>query len=326
MTLGVLLGSVSAAFFGAGAVCIRVGMRDRTDDGLYTTVLVNAVVLGLGVLVVSLVTSHPAWNWAGVSAFALSGVLGTWVGRGFSFRAVRRMGPSRANAFFITAPVFSAIGGWIVLGERLRLIQAFGGAVALTGLAILVRFSGQAASLAPRGGSADQLALDVPGEGETPIPRRQVLVRRLDGGRGAYVYAALAAMFLGLAFVARKYGTERYESAVVGGFVGTSTALVLLTASAAARGRLDVVRDGLRRTSPWFVLGGIAMSVGLILQFSAYVYLDAWLVSLLIGTQGLWTLMWSSVFIRQEERIRRELVLSILLVVAGVAIITIPGG
>lgn len=319
MTQGVVLGLISAAVFGLGAVCMRVGMRDRADDGLYTTVLVNTLFLGIAMLVVSL----PRWNRAGLLAFCLSGVLATSLGRAFSFRAVRLIGASRANAFSITAPVFSAIGGWIVLDERLQPIQVLGGIVVIAGLALLVRSSGSAESLASQPTTVTAV---LPGESPERVLMRQLLVRRFREGRDAYVYAAIAAMFFGLAFVARKYGIERYPSAVAGGFFGASTALVVLSATAFVRGRLlELILRNVATPSRWFLAGGAAMSFGLIFQFSTYRYLQAWLVSLLLGTQGLWTLLWSYLFIRHEERIRRELIASVLLVVAGVAIITVPG-
>jgi drug/metabolite transporter (DMT)-like permease len=65
------------------------------------------------------------------------------------------------------------------------------------------------------------------------------------------------------------------------------------------------------------------MSGALLTQFAAFSYLDAWLVGVLQGTQGIWALILGWLFIRKEERIDAWVVTSVLLVAAGITLIGI---
>jgi len=58
-------------------------------------------------------------------------------------------------------------------------------------------------------------------------------------------------------------------------------------------------------------------------QFSAFSLVPAWVVGVLQGTQVLWVLLLGFLFLRQEERIDRAVVASVVLVAAGVTLIAI---
>ena len=64
--------------------------------------------------------------WQGV----LAGVLGLWT---YSV-AIQHLGAAHAAAFGALAPVVSALGGWVWLGDRLGLIDAFAVAAAVIGV------------------------------------------------------------------------------------------------------------------------------------------------------------------------------------------------
>jgi drug/metabolite transporter (DMT)-like permease len=289
--VGFVFGLATAGFFATSSILVRIGQRHRTgDDGVFMTVLVNVLTLG----VVALFADPPPWNTAGVLGLVVGGVIGTVGGRSFNLRAVRLIGPSRANAFMTTTPVVAAIAGWIVLDESLGPVEALGGVLAILGLLWLVR------------GRAAQSA----GSGEPSAPIAHYLV------------AAAAPTFFGLAFVARKFGLERYPSSMVGALIGASAAFLVLVSIDAARGRLgDRVAMNLHSIPWWFVGAGVATSAALLSQFTAFTYLPAWVVGILQGTQGIWTIGLSWVFLRGDERIDRTLVGSVLLVAAGVALI-----
>jgi drug/metabolite transporter (DMT)-like permease len=65
------------------------------------------------------------------------------------------------------------------------------------------------------------------------------------------------------------------------------------------------------------------MSCALLTQFAAFSHLDAWMVGVLQGTQGMWALLLGWLFIREEERIDGWVAASVILVVAGVTFIGI---
>jgi drug/metabolite transporter (DMT)-like permease len=300
--MGFLLGAAAAAAFGGAAVLNRIGMRHRSnDDGVLMSILVNVAVLG----VVVLLTSRPEFDPRGILAFVAAGILGTFLGRTSNLRAVRIIGPARANAFLTTAPLISGIGGWLVLGEEVGVGAAVGGLIVLVGLRLVMRNPGSTAA--------------------TDSPTTRVTLPETTGSRiSGYLLAAGGACCFGMAFVMRKLGTIWFPSAIVGAFVGAVSALVIVTIVDSYRGKIRRRwQENVRSIPWWFVAGGVATSAALLLQFSAYFFLPAWTVSLLQGTQVLWTLLWSYFFLRREEHLTLRLLWGVLMVVAGVSIVAL---
>jgi len=274
-------------FFAAGSILVRVGQRHReADDGVFMTVLINVLALGI---MASFVGS-PVWNTSGILALMLGGVVGTVGGRSLILRAIRLIGPSRANAFMTGTPVVAAIAGWIILDETLTTIEALGGLIVIGGLLLLVLARSSAG-----GGQA----------GRSPVSH--------------YVIAGLAPTFFGLAFVIRKWGLERFDSIVLGALIGSVSALAIVVLIDLARRRLrGRIEMNLRSIPWWFVGAGVATSFALLSQYTAFGYLPAW-----VSTQVVWTIGFSLLFLRGDEHIDRVLVGSVVLVVAGVAVIAI---
>jgi len=294
--MGIILGLSAALWFGVGSLLIRIGMRTSPkDDGLWMTIAVNVLFLGL----VGLFVSKPDWSTSGVAALAAAGVVGAVGGRSSNLRAIRHLGPTRASVFLMGTPVVAALAGWIVLDESLGLIDALGGALVISGLYVLI--------------SARSTAAALPGAGAPP-PRTAL----------GYLYATAAPTLFGLAFVIRKWGLESFDSAVLGAFIGSVAGLALLTLIDIGGRRLrERLQNNFTDVNPWFVGAGAAISLALMSQFSAFSLVPAWVVGVLQGTQVLWVLLLGFLFLRQEERIDRAVVASVVLVAAGVTLIAI---
>lgn len=65
---------------------------------------------------------------------ALSGLIGIFVGDTALFSAMNRLGPRRTSVLFATHAVFSALLGFVLLGERMNLQAALGGGLTLAGV------------------------------------------------------------------------------------------------------------------------------------------------------------------------------------------------
>lgn len=288
--IGILLGLSSAIFFASAAIMFKVGQRTRpTDNGLFLSVVVNVIVLGS----IAAWLAWPVWSGSGFIALLLGGVIGTVGGRSSNLKAIRMIGPSRANAFLTANPVVAAIAGWFVLDERLGLQELAGGALVLIGLLLLIRWRSAPATV----------------DGEPPPT-------------AGYLWALAAPTFFGLAFVVRKWGLARFPSAVIGAFIGAVAAFLLISAFDARAGKMsDRLRSNFTTVSWWYVGAGVFTTLALLSQFTAFGYLPAWVVGILQGTQGLWTLILGWLFLRHEEQIDRRLVGVVVLVMVGVTLI-----
>ncbi len=291
--MGFIFGIGSAFFFALSSVLVRIGHRHRaSDDGVLMTVAVNVLVLGLA----ASFAVRPPWNSAGVTALLVAGVVGSVLGRSFNLRAVRLIGATRASAFITGTPVAAAIVGWIVLAESLSLIEAFGGLLVIGGLLWLVRL---------RAGAAGALT----GE-KVPV--------------GFYVIAALAPMFFGTAFVLRKWGLQRFDSSIIGAFLGAAAALAVLMSVDVLRGAIrQRVAANVHSIPWWFVAAGVTTSIALLSQFSAFGYLPAWVVGILQATQGIWAIGLGMLFLKGDEHVDWHLMGSVVLVVSGVVLIAV---
>jgi drug/metabolite transporter (DMT)-like permease len=188
----------------------------------------------------------------------------------------------------------AALAGWLALGETLTPIEMLGGTIVALGLLWLIR---------ARSGGAG---------GATKAPLFH------------YVIAAGAPISFGLAFVFRKWGLERFDSSVVGAFVGAASAYLVIVLIDAVRGVLgERARSNFRDPSWWFVGAGFSTSAALLSQFTAFTYLEAWMVGILQATQGIWIIILSILFLKGDEHIDRALIGAVALVVAGVVLIAL---
>jgi drug/metabolite transporter (DMT)-like permease len=295
--IGVILGLATGALFATGAVLARVGQRHRPqDDGLLMTILVNVLVLGA----IGLTVTPPEWSTAGVIGLAIGGVLGSLMGRFANLRAVRLVGATRASAFMTGSPLVAALAGWILLGENVEVLDAVGGIIVIAGLLALVRARATPTSML---------------EGvATPADHK---TRRLG-----FVFAAAAPVFFGLGFVVKKWGLLRFDDTVLGALIGSAAAFaVVVGIDTFGRRIARRVRENFREIPWWYVAAGVAMSGALLTQMAAFTHLDAWLVGVLQGTQGIFALILGWLFIRKEERIDAWVVASVLLVAGGVILI-----
>jgi drug/metabolite transporter (DMT)-like permease len=284
---------------------------------MFISLVVNVLTLGVAMLVISV----PAWSASGVAAYVLAGLLGSWLGRVANFKAIRRIGAARSSAFLVAQPLAAALGGWLLLGESVQLVDGMSAILIVAGLGIIIRSRMVAESLvAEQGHGRGWLArLGTQTRAGGPVARAIAWMTRAEGG---FFYALAAPLFFGLSLVAGKWGLLRLASPATGAFLGTLSALAIVIVSSSFRGKLrSLVSGTIHNPSWWFVGAGIALSSALLLQFAAFFRSPAWVVSVVLGTQALWVLLFSLLFIRREEKVGSDLIAAIALVVTGVSII-----
>jgi len=138
-TVGVLLVFLSAAAFALGAVLTR---RLRTGLPVASLqawmMLVGAVVLH-GTLVAAPVggVGTVTWSRSALAGLAYLAVVAAGAGYLLYFELLDRVGPVEVNLVAYAVPVFAALGGWLLLGERLAPTTAAGFALIAAGFGLL---------------------------------------------------------------------------------------------------------------------------------------------------------------------------------------------
>ena len=84
--------------------------------------------------VVAALGSWRSLSWDATMTLAVSGIVGIFIGDTALYGAVQRLGPRRASVLFSTHAAFSAALGFAMLGERMGLQAALGGALTIAGV------------------------------------------------------------------------------------------------------------------------------------------------------------------------------------------------
>ncbi len=94
----------------------------------------------LHLLIVALVSGEPmlsasleSWGW-----LALSGLLGILIGDSLYFRSLQILGPRLSLMVMTTTPLFSALFGWLILGEALQSVATVGMFLTVSGVLVVV--------------------------------------------------------------------------------------------------------------------------------------------------------------------------------------------
>jgi drug/metabolite transporter (DMT)-like permease len=285
--LAVLLACVSAAFFGAMAVAIRVGLRRSPDPevgALATASVALAVTAGIGLI--SLPPSRsldPGDLWP----FLLAGMIAPGSSQILFVLAVRDAGAARTAVLMGTAPLFSVAIALVALGEPVH-------AGLLGGAALIV---------------AGGIAL----AGER--------VRPSDFRRLGAAFAVAATMLFAvrdnlLRWLAGETDVEALVAAPVSMAAGAATValyLILSRRGAWARGYCRAVAS--------FLPAGLLFGLSYSALFEAYYRGRVSVVAPLVATESLWGVLFAGLLLRRSELVGRRLVLGAALIVAGGALI-----
>ena len=144
------------------------------------------MLLGLIVRSQPLPMDAPAASWAWLS---LSGLIGFVLGDYFLFRAFTLVGARISMLVMALAPPIAALTGWIILGERLSLMNLIGMTVTLSGITLVV--------LERAAPTADSISNGI---------------RRLAHSPKGILFAMLGAVGQGVGLVLSKLGMGSYDA------------------------------------------------------------------------------------------------------------------
>lgn len=232
---------------------------------------------------------------------ALSGLVGLVFGDMCLFRAYVELGVRRAMLLQTTAPIFTALLGWIFLGETPRPMAAAGTALVLIGVTWAIRertaSAGRALASAGTGGAGGVGAVpgDPPAASVAPAPVSAIkgrgLAAPLVGSLGLGVTLALGGA-IGQAggLILSKHGMDGYHPVaanqirMMGAVLGFAVVITALSSWGKVRAALSH-RGALAYTAGGSLFGP---TIGVSLALTAIAHTQAGIAAALMATSQVW--------------------------------------
>jgi drug/metabolite transporter (DMT)-like permease len=278
-----LLALLSAFLFALGVQLTRQGVV-HTDSPTGTMIQIGTATV-LYWLAAPFALESWYWLQPAVLLLAAIGMFRPFISGNLAMAGVKRLGPTIASTMSATAPLFGLVFGVLLLGETVTPPVLWGTLLVIAGVAVL--------------SSGGRMRRDWP-----------------LWALGLPV-AAGALRVLAQAFA--KIGLESIPSAYFVGLVGYSVSFTLALLLNLRRADPGPVRSpGL----PWLMLAGVCYAVAILGLNTALGCGDLVLVSPIIASAPVFSLVLGRLVFR-EQQIDRRAALSVLIVVAGVVLITL---
>jgi drug/metabolite transporter (DMT)-like permease len=311
---GYALAGAALVLFAASILLTRLATaRVALSTGFVVSLAVNVLVAALLFAVELAVRRGPiAFDAGGVLAFALAGVLTTYLGRWFFYGCVERLGPAKASTFHISSPLVTAVLGATFLGERLP-AAAIAAMVATSIGLYLVATSRR--SVPPSVVAADGIGVAAPAG----------LSSRVDAWlRSGVALGVGASASYAVGNLLRGLGIARWDEAIAGALLGALAALALQLAVQRGRGRtFAALRTADRRGVALYATIGCTTIVAQVLTIAAMAHAPVAIVALITLCTPLLVFPASFLLLGNEEGITARAVLGAALALAGIAAIVL---
>lgn len=250
----------------------------------------NLVLTGIQTVVLTglLITDIPEINYTAVLWYAVAGVCGSFLARLLTMMSYKRIGVSAGSALIGTSPVVTTILAVVFLGEPLLLPVVLGALCVVGGIACINLKDGR-------------LSVD-----------------------WKLVYIPLgASFFYAVSNVIRKMGTNIQPHAVLGAQVSTLAGLFACAVYMAAKGGFKDLQVN-RGNVGWLAGAGAVNALAWITVTMAINLGRVSVASSIIYSYPLFSLLLSKLILR-DEAYTRFMVIGCLLIVLGVAIVSLFG-
>ena len=282
----VLLATLAAFLFGFTTVITRRGLNYMDAQ--------TGSMISIGATVVFYLITAPFWmkaeDWftVGFWIFVVNGLIHPLFSMYLSFEANRRIGPTISSTFCATAPFFAMLTAILALGENVTFLIALGTLFTVTGVIVL--------SYDPKG--------------VTKIVKSALLL------------ATGAAAIRGLNHTVGRFGLKLMPNPFMAGFisffVAFSCALLWFRFS---KGYFP--KPGQLHPRGLFLISmtGVGVGIAIWCMYGALFYGKVLIISPIVAAYPMFSLITSVVF--REESITRKIVAGVLIVICGVALISI---
>ena len=297
--MGVTLAFVSMLFFGSNILLSRLAMgRMPVELGFFIVLVVNILTAGaVFTLELFLRDTAFAWQWREAGLFALGGLVGTYLGRRFMFDMIMVLGPARSSVVHSSAPAFTLLFAWLLIGETLGRYE-----LALMALVIFGLWFAQ-----PPGA----------GGGLEHQPGGTLLRKGLLVGIATVIGFSLGN-------VCRGYAMRTWNEAVFGTLIASSAALVCQLAATrdwrgAWRGIIHADPRGLRL----YAACGVMTACGAIFVVSAMHFMEISLAVLITHSTPLLIFPVSLIVFRNREGLTLRTLAGAIMVLTGIALLAV---
>jgi drug/metabolite transporter (DMT)-like permease len=282
----------------AGNIFITRAAMSRigANIGFPVVLVVNVAFAALVFALERLLTHAPfAFHWKAAGWFALSGVIGIYLGRRMLFDAVYTLGPARASVLHTASPVVTLIAAWFLVGEHLGLYEFL-----LMGLVI-----------------AGLLATQLQAARTSPA-----LIGDRTAFRQAMVLSALTVVGFGLGNAIRGVAIREWNEAALGAVLGSGAALLCQLASGS---RISAIVEGLRhgdrRAIGLYVASGIATVSGTMLSAMAMHRMEIAIATVVTYTTPLVVFPVSAFLYKNREGLSSRTVTGAAMVLLGIVLL-----
>jgi drug/metabolite transporter (DMT)-like permease len=302
--LGMILGLISAAAFGANTIVTRRGMF-RVSSNYVTTITVFSGPIFF--LIIASITGDifrlRQIPWIAYLFLALSGVIHFALGRTLAYRAIQLIGSTRSNLVTSLHPIVTVILAMLILRETVTFIMVIGILCTLTG-PLLIFLDERVIAGNPQLKNLNGRDLD-----------KSTLYKGMLYGIGAAIFWGSSAIFI-------KLGLEHGGFPIAGTFIAYIAASIVITPSALLNKELrEELLNGDKLSFKWALLSGLTVNLGQFLRYIALGFGSAIVVSLMLRTIPLWVLFFAFIFIRKYESFSRWVLLGNALIMIGAVLV-----
>jgi len=297
--MGIVYALLSMLCFAGNIFITRAAMsRLGVNTGFPVVLTVNIAFAALVFWIERLFSGAPfLFHWKGAGLFALSGVVGIYMGRRMLFEAVHVLGPARASVLHTASPVVTLIAAWFLLDERLGAYEI---------LLMLLVMAGLLMAQLQHSRSAPSL-----------IDNRAAF-------RKAMLLSLMTVVGFGVGNAIRGLAIREWNEAAMGAVLGSAAALICQLATGSGIGAIfDGLRKGSKPAIGLYVASGIATVSGTMFAAMAMHRVEIAIATVVTYTTPLVVFPVSVFVLKNREQLSRRSAAGALLVVAGIALLAL---
>lgn len=295
--MGITFALISMLFWAVNIFITRSAMARMPPELGFFIVLASNLAFGSLALGVELAWRETplTFQWQAAGWFALSGVVGIYLGRRMLLDAVQLLGPARASVLHTASPVFTMIGAWVLIGERIGPYE-----LGLMALIMLGLWCTQPAAAAGK-----------------PAPSGALLKR------AAFLSLMTVAGFgFGNAF--RGMAMRQWNEALLGALISAAVATVCLLATTSDwRATATRLRQGSRSGLALFALSGAATMGGTVFGSLAMQRMEMAIATLIGYTTPLVVFPVSVLLLRDRDAVSLRVLLGAAMVLTGIVLLAL---